>query len=55
MLTIAIRRFYLAKGRWGSWLLSVAAAFLVYLLNSAFRSAVQVGGAAGAAIALALF
>jgi len=50
-LTVAIRRFYLAKGRWGGWLLSVAAAFLLYVLNSAFMTAVQV---AGAAIALAL-
>ena len=49
-LTIAIRRFYLAKGRWGGWLLSVAAALLLYVLNSAFMTAVQV---AGAAIALA--
>ena len=24
-LTVAIRRFYLAKGQWGGWLLSVAA------------------------------
>jgi hypothetical protein len=50
-LTIAIRRFYLAKSRWGSWLLSVATAFVLYVLNSAFMTAVQV---AGAAIALAL-
>ena len=50
-LTVAIRRFYLAKGQWGGWLLSVAAAFLLYVLNSAFMTAVQV---AGAAIALAL-
>ena len=49
-LTVAIRRFYLAKGQWGGWLLSVAAAFLLYVLNSAFMTAVQV---AGAAIALA--
>ena len=49
-LTIAIRRFYLAKGRWVGWLLSVAAALLLYVLNSAFMTAVQV---AGAAIALA--
>ena len=50
-LTIAIRRFYLATGRWGGWLLSVAAAMLIYVLNTAFMTAVQV---AGAAIALAL-
>jgi hypothetical protein len=50
-LTVAIRRFYLDKGQWGGWLLSVAAAFLLYVLNSAFMTAVQV---AGAAIALAL-
>ena len=50
-LTVAIRRFYLAKGQWGGWLLSVAAALLLYVLNSAFMTAVQV---AGAAIALAL-
>jgi hypothetical protein len=50
-LTVAIRRFYLATGRWGGWLLSVAAAMLIYVLNTAFMTAVQV---AGAAIALAL-
>ena len=50
-LTVAIRRFYLAKGQWGAWLLSVAAALFLYVLNSAFMTAVQV---AGAAIALAL-
>jgi hypothetical protein len=50
-LTIAIRRFYLADGTGRAWLLSVAAAFLLYALNSAFMTAVQV---AGAAIALAL-
>jgi hypothetical protein len=50
-LTIAIRRFYLANGRWRSWILSMAAAFLLYVLNSAFMTAVQI---AGAAIALAL-
>ena len=49
-LSIAIRRFYLAKGRWEGWLLSLAAALLLYVLNSAFMTAVQV---AGAAIALA--
>jgi hypothetical protein len=49
-LTVAIRRFSLAKGLWGSWLLSVAAALLLYVLNTAFMTAVQV---AGAAIALA--
>jgi hypothetical protein len=50
-LAVAIRRFYLDQGRWGGWLLSGAAAFLLYALNSAFMTAVQV---AGAAIALAL-
>jgi len=38
-------------GHWGAWLLSVAAAWLLYILNSAFMAAVQI---AGAAIALAL-
>lgn len=50
-LTVAIRRFYLATGRWNGWLLSVAAAMLLYVLNTVFMTAVQV---AGAAIALAL-
>jgi hypothetical protein len=50
-LAVAIRRFYVAGGRWGSRLLSVAAAMLIYVLNTAFISAVQL---AGAAIALAL-
>jgi hypothetical protein len=50
-LTVAIRRFYLPKGQSGAWLLSVAAAMLLYVLNTAFMTAVQV---AGAAIALAL-
>jgi len=50
-LCVAIRRFYLAAGGWGPRLLSVAAAILIYVLNSAFLTAVQV---AGAAIALAL-
>jgi hypothetical protein len=50
-LSVAIRRFYLATGRWGSRFLSVAAAMFVYVLNTAFMTAVQV---AGAAIALAL-
>jgi hypothetical protein len=50
-LTVAIRRFYLPGGRWGGWLLSGAAAMLMYVLNSAFMTAVQV---AGAAVALAL-
>jgi len=50
-LTVAIRRFYLTGGRWGGWLLSGTAAMLMYILNSAFLTAVQV---AGAAIALAL-
>ena len=51
-LTVAIRRCYLTAGRWGGrLLLSVAAALLIYVLNTAFMSAVQL---AGAAIALAL-
>jgi hypothetical protein len=50
-LAVAIRRFYLTTGRWGARLLSVAAAVLLYVLNSVFMTAVQV---AGAAIALAL-
>jgi hypothetical protein len=50
-LAIAVRRFYLQVGRWGARLLSVAAALLIYVLNSVFMTAVQV---AGAAIALAL-
>lgn len=50
-LAIAIRRFYLPAGRRGARLLSVAAAMLIYVLNSVFMTAVQV---AGAAIALAL-
>jgi hypothetical protein len=49
-LTFAIRRFYLTGGRWGGWLMSAAAAVLMYVLNSAFMTAVQV---IGAAIALA--
>ena len=39
------------QGRWGGWLLSVAAAMLLYVLNTVFMTAVQM---AGAAIALAL-
>jgi hypothetical protein len=50
-LAIGVRRFYLQAGRWGARLLSVAAAMLIYALNSVFMTAVQV---AGAAIALAL-
>jgi hypothetical protein len=50
-LAIAIRRFYLQAGRWGARLLSVAAAMLIYVLNSVLMTAVQV---AGAAIAVAL-
>ena len=45
-LAVAIRRFYLAGGRWGSRLLSVAAAMLLYVVNTVFMTAVQVGGAA---------
>ena len=50
-LAVAIRRFYLTARGWGSRLLSVAAALLIYLLNAVFITAVQV---AGAAVALAL-
>jgi hypothetical protein len=49
-LAVAIRRFYLASGRWGARLLATAAAMFLYVLNTAFMTAVQV---AGAAIALA--
>lgn len=50
-VAVAIRRFYLADGRWGGRLLSVATAMLIYALNAVFMTAVQVGGAA---VALAL-
>jgi hypothetical protein len=50
-LAVAIRRFYLAAGRRGGRLLSVAAAMLIYVVNTVFMTAVQV---AGAAVALAL-
>jgi hypothetical protein len=50
-LVVAIRRFYLAAGRWGGRLLSVAAAMLIYVANGLFMTAVQLGGAA---VALAL-
>jgi len=50
-LAIAIHRFYLPAGRWGARLLAVAAAIVIYVLNSFFMTAVQL---AGAAIALAL-
>ena len=50
-LAVAIRRFYLAAGRWGGRLLSVATAMLIYILNTLFMTAVQVGSAA---VALAL-
>ena len=49
-LAVAIRRFYLTAGRWTGWVLSVVGAILLYVLNTAFMTAVQV---AGAAIALA--
>jgi hypothetical protein len=49
-LAVAIRRFYLSAARWSAWPLSVAAAMLLYVLNSAFMTSVQL---AGAAIALA--
>ena len=48
-LAVAIRRCYLPVG-WSGWPLSVAGALLLYVLNSAFMTGVQV---AGAAIALA--
>jgi hypothetical protein len=50
-LAVAIRRFYLTSRGWGSRLLSVAAALLLYVVNTVFITAVQVGGAA---VALAL-
>jgi hypothetical protein len=50
-LTVAIRRFYLADGRWTARLLAVGAALLFYIVNTVFMTAVQV---AGAAIALAM-
>ena len=50
-LAVAIRRFYLTAGRWSGWLLSVVGAILLYVLNTAFMTTVQL---AGAAIALAL-
>jgi hypothetical protein len=50
-LAVAIRRYYLPEGRLLGWLLSVVVAMLLYVLNTAFMSAVQL---AGAAIALAL-
>jgi Protein of unknown function (DUF3667) len=49
-LAVAIRRFYLTAGRWRGWPLSIVAAMLLYALNTAFMTGVQV---AGAAIALA--
>ena len=50
-LVVAIRRFYLAAGRWGGWLLSVAWGMLIYVANGVFMTAVQLGGPA---VALAL-
>ena len=50
-LAVAIRRFYLTSRGWGSRLLSVAAAMLIYVVNAVFITAVQV---VGAAVALAL-
>lgn len=50
-LAVAIRRFYLTSRGWGSRLLSVAAALLIYVVNTVFITAVQV---VGAAMALAL-
>ena len=46
-----IRLPALAAGRWRGRLLSVAAAMLIYVVNTVFMTAVQVGGAA---VALAL-
>jgi hypothetical protein len=45
-LAVAIRRFYLPAGRWGARFLSIAAAMIIYLVNAAFMTAVQVGAAA---------
>jgi hypothetical protein len=39
-LCVAIRRFYRATVRWGARLLSVASAILIYVLNTAFMTAV---------------
>jgi hypothetical protein len=50
-LAVAIQRFYLTAGGWGTRLLSVAAALLIYGLNTVFITGVQV---CGAAIALAM-
>ena len=50
-LAVAIRRFYLADGRWTARLLAVGAALLFYVVNTAFMTTVQI---AGAAIALAM-
>ena len=50
-LAVAIRRFYLPDGSWSVWLPAVTAAMLLYMVNTAFMTAVQV---AGAAIALAM-
>jgi hypothetical protein len=43
-MAIAIRRFYLVSGTWSGWVMSVAAALFIYVLNSAFMTAVQVAG-----------
>ena len=48
---VVLLAWALQAGRWGARLLSVAAAMLIYVLNSMFMTAVQL---AGAAIALAL-
>ena len=37
-LVVATRRFYLTAGRWSGWLLSVATAMLLYVLNAAFMT-----------------
>jgi hypothetical protein len=50
-LAVAIRRFYMPDGQWSARVLAVGAALLLYVVNTAFMTAVQV---AGAAIALAM-
>jgi hypothetical protein len=47
-LAIALRRFYFSagEGRWRPWTVSTVVALVVYLLNSAFITAVQFAGAA---------
>jgi hypothetical protein len=47
-LAIALRRFYFSAGagRWKAWTVSTVVAVVVYVLNSAFITAVQFAGAA---------